>query len=173
MAAPIPREPPLTTATRVIRYLSKVFFWQIFFGPQSCFMWHSSRVTYHLSGRALPKEAAIRAASSPKKGPVKVRDWLLPHSAKRRRLFFGGLNLGDCAFDRFESFFGEVGIEFARFRYISNEPLEKRLGIFGLNLNGALKRLGAEQLFEESGTVLERLFRILARFGGDRLPALG
>ena len=95
------------------------------------------------------------------------------HSAKRRSLFFGGLNLGNGVFDRLESLFCEVGIEFARFRYISNELLEKRLGIFGLNLNGVLKRLCAEQLFEESGTVLERLFRILARFGGDRLPALG
>ena len=87
-------------------------------------------------------------------------------------LFFGGLNLGNGGFDRLESLFGEVGIEFARFCYISNELLEERLGIFGLNLNGVLKRLCAKQLFEESGTVLERLFRILARFSGDCLRAL-
>ena len=63
-------------------------------------------------------------------------------------LFFGGLNLGNRGFDRLESLFGEVGIELARFRYISNELLEKRLGIFGLNLNRVLKRLCAKQLFE-------------------------
>jgi hypothetical protein len=54
------------------------------------------------------------------------------------RLFFDGLNLGDGGFDRLERLFGEVGIEFARFRHIPNEPFEKRLGIFRLNLNGAL-----------------------------------
>ena len=87
-------------------------------------------------------------------------------------LFFGGLSLGNRGFDWLESLFGEVGIELARFCYISNEVLEKRLGIFGLNPNGVLKRLCAKQLFEESGTVLERLFRILARFSGDCLRAL-
>jgi hypothetical protein len=101
------------------------------------------------------------------------RDWLPPHCATHRRLYFGGLNLGNRGFDRLENLFGKVGIKFARFRYIPNELLEKRLGEFGLNLKGALERLGAEQLFEEGGTVLERLFRILARFGGDRLLALG
>jgi len=86
------------------------------------------------------------------------RDWLPPHCATHRRLYFGGLNLSNRRLDRLERLFGKVGIEFARVRYIPNELLQKRLGIFGLNLNGALKRFGAEQLFEESGIVLERLF---------------
>jgi hypothetical protein len=59
--------------------------------------------------------------------------------ANRPSLFFQGLNLGDRSFDRLESLFGEVGIEFARFRHIPNEPVETRPGIFGLNLKNVLE----------------------------------
>ena len=104
------------------------------------------------------RQSFIWASISPTNGPGECQ---AETGSDPDSLFFGGLSLGNRGFDWLESLFGEVGIELARFRYISNEVLEKRLGILGLNLNGVLKRLCAKQLFEESGTVLERLFRIL------------
>jgi hypothetical protein len=49
----------------------------------------------------------------------------------------------------FESLFGKLGIEFADFRQIRDEFRERRLGIFGPDMNGARKRLGTEQLFSQ------------------------
>jgi hypothetical protein len=48
---------------------------------------------------------------------------------------------------------GKLGIEFADFRQIRDEPRVRRVGIFGLDPDDALERLGAEQLFDECGTV--------------------
>jgi hypothetical protein len=52
-----------------------------------------------------------------------------------------------------ESLFGKLGIEFADFRQIRDEFRIRRLGIFGPDINGALKRLGTEQLFYKSRSV--------------------
>ena len=52
-----------------------------------------------------------------------------------------------------ESLFGKLGIEFAEFRQIRDEFRIRRLGIFGPDVNGALKRLGTQQLFYKSRAV--------------------
>ena len=63
-----------------------------------------------------------------------------------------------------ESLFGKLGIEFAEFRQIRDEFRIRRLGIFRPDVNGALKRLGTEQLFNKSRAVFQRLFRIFNCF---------
>ena len=48
---------------------------------------------------------------------------------------------------------GKLGIEFADLRQIRDEPRVRRVGIFGLDPDNALERLGSEQLFDECGAV--------------------
>jgi hypothetical protein len=52
-----------------------------------------------------------------------------------------------------ERFFSELGIEFANFLQIRDEVRVGRSGIFRPDINGALERLGTEQLFDESRAV--------------------
>jgi len=70
-------------------------------------------------------------------------------------LLLAALNLGDYRFNRLENLFGEVDMDFADFRQIRGEVREKRLGIFGLDVNDALERLGAAQLFSERDAFFE------------------
>ena len=100
---------------------------------------------------------AIRAASCPAKETGSRLTARLT-----RRLYFGGLNLSNRRLDRLERLFGKVGIEFARVRYILNELLQKRLGIFGLNRMALSKDL-APSSFSKKAESFRTTFRILAR----------
>ena len=73
---------------------------------------------------------------------------------RRRRLAFAG-NVPSSGHVRtpLESLFGKLGIEFADFRQIRDECRIVRPGIFGPDMNRALKRLGTEQLFYKSRAV--------------------
>jgi len=68
--------------------------------------------------------------------------------------------------------FGEVSTELGHFHQIGNEARVRRLGIFPLDLNGALESCRAGQFCNERRPVLQRPSRIIARFGGDGLECI-
>lgn len=56
--------------------------------------------------------------------------------------------------NRLESHLGEVEIEFPHFRRLRNEAGIRHFGVFELDLNHAIERLGTQQLFDEGKAVI-------------------
>lgn len=83
-----------------------------------------------------------------------------------------GRSLGVNGLDRLESLLGELRIELADLGRFRDKGLIGGLGELGLNLDGGLDILGAEQLFDDGRVGGDRLLRIVARFGGDFLQTL-
>src|SRR6516165_8335934 len=90
----------------------------------------------------------------------------------RSQLFLDRLNLGNRNFQRLEGVLGKSGIEFANLGRLSDEARIRSLGIFRLDLNGAVQGLGGQELLEESRTVFERLLRVLGRLRSNGLEVL-
>jgi hypothetical protein len=91
----------------------------------------------------------------------------MPNAQIELNLLLRALHVGDRLSNRLEACLGEVGIEFARFCRLRQEGCARRLGIFGLNLNYGVERLGAYQIFDEYSAGIQRLFRIVSRFGDN------
>jgi len=77
------------------------------------------------------------------------------------------LRFGDRLFNRLKNHLGKVGIEFANLFRLRNEVLERRLRIFGLDLNHGVERLGTQQFFDESKALIQIRFGIVRRFTSD------
>src|SRR5580698_3839830 len=88
------------------------------------------------------------------------------HAARSR------LHLGNRALDRLEGFLGEVGIKLADLARLGDKAFISDLGIFRLDLNRVVERLGADKLLEVGRARLERALGIIRGFRSDRLEAL-
>ena len=76
-------------------------------------------------------------------------------------------------FERLVRFLGQSGVHFTDLGRLGDETFVRGLGVFGLQLDGLLDRLDAEQLLESGGALYKLLIRIVRDFDGDRLGALG
>ena len=83
--------------------------------------------------------------------------------------YLAGVGLGDVGLERLVGLLGEIGIELADLGRLGDEAFVGGLGVVGLDLDRLVERLGAEQLLDDLGAVLERLLRVVGDFGRDRL----
>ena len=67
---------------------------------------------------------------------------------------------------------GEVRVELADLRSVSDEAFVGGLEVLGLDLDGLVEGLGGDELLGDGRSLLESLLGVVGRLGGDGLDAL-
>src|SRR5215204_4927670 len=80
---------------------------------------------------------------------------------------------GDETLVRLEGLLREARIELAELGRLRDEALVGRLDEVGLDLDRLVERLGADELLDRRGRLLERLLGVIGGLDRDRLGALG
>jgi hypothetical protein len=80
--------------------------------------------------------------------------------------------LGHDSLDRLIGILGQADIHFTELGHLGDVGVVGLLGVLGLDLDRLLDRLGADQLLESTGRILERLLGLVGDLCGDGLEAL-